>query len=286
MNISFQYNQLAFATIELLSMLPLIIEPEDLEPILGNKELLVIDLCTNANYSHIHIPGAIHVDPGELVSGIKPATGKLPDRHKLAALLSRIGWSDDVHVVAYDDEGGGWAGRFLWTLDVVGHASWSYLNGGLIAWMTEQRVVTSEPSIPVPTIVEIEICSDAIAEKETVLDALQDDQVVIWDARSSQEFSGERRVAARGGHIPGAINLDWLETMDRNHAMRIRADIAQVLRSRGITKEKQVITHCQTHHRSGLTWLIGKALNYNISAYHGSWSEWGNDPDTPIEEGA
>jgi len=266
-------------------MLPLIIEPQDLEPILGDKELLIVDLCSNANYSHMHIPGAIHVDPSELVSGIKPATGKLPTQHKLNALLSRVGFSDDMHVVAYDDEGGGWAGRFLWTLDVIGHGSWSYLNGGLIAWMNEKRVVESAPTIPVTSIVEVEICWDLVAEKETVLNALQDDHTVIWDARSAEEFSGDRRFAVRGGHIPGAINLDWLNTMDRNQGLRIRPDILQVLQSHGITKEKQVITHCQTHHRSGLTWLIGKALNYNIKAYHGSWSEWGNDPNTPIEQG-
>lgn len=267
-------------------MLPLILEPQDLEPILGNKELLIIDLCSNANYSVKHIPGAIHVASSELVSGIKPATGKLPARQKLSALFSRIGLSDDLHVVAYDDEGGGWAGRFLWTLEVIGHTSWSYLNGGLIAWMKEQRALESEPSIPVAAVIEVEVCSDAIAEKETVLNALTDAQIVIWDARSAEEFSGIRQFAARGGHIPGAINLDWLDTMDRNRGLRIRTDISDVLQSHGMTKEKRIITHCQTHHRSGLTWLIGKALNYDIKAYHGSWSEWGNDPKTPIEQGA
>jgi thiosulfate/3-mercaptopyruvate sulfurtransferase len=266
-------------------MLPLIVEPQDLEPMLGNQQLLIIDLCSQESYSRAHIPGAIHVEPGELVSGTKPATGRLPSRQKLSALFSRIGLSDDRHLVAYDGEGGGWAGRFLWTLEVIGHTSWSYLNGGLVAWMKEQRIVASEPSVPAATALEVEICADVVAEKETVLDALHDDQIVIWDARSADEFSGERRFAARGGHIPGAINLDWLDTMDRNQGLRIRTDILQVLQSHGITEEKQVITHCQTHHRSGLTWLIGKALNYNIKAYHGSWSEWGNDPDTPIEAG-
>ena len=85
------------------------------------------------------------------------------------------------------------------------------------------------------------------------------------------------------GHIPGAVNLDWLDTMDPDNGMRIRSDIAALLQSRGITPDKKIITHCQTHHRSGLTWLIGKALAYDIKAYDGSWSEWGNDPDTPIE---
>jgi thiosulfate/3-mercaptopyruvate sulfurtransferase len=276
----------ALITLELLPMLPLIIEPQDLEPMLDNPDLLIIDLCAPMNYNRAHIPGAIHVEPAELVSGVKPATGKLPSAQKLSRLFSRIGLFDAMHVVAYDDEGGGWAGRFLWTLEVIGHSSWSYLNGGLVAWMRERRPVTSQPSTPAASVVEVNICRDVIAEKETVLSALPNEQVVIWDARSAEEFSGDKRFATRGGHIPGAINLDWLDTMDRDQGLRIRHDIRQILQSHGITEDKQVITHCQTHHRSGLTWLIGKALNYNIKAYHGSWSEWGNDPNTPIEEGS
>ena len=71
--------------------------------------------------------------------------------------------------------------------------------------------------------------------------------------------------------------------MDRDNALRIREDIAEQLHSKGITADKRIITHCQTHHRSGLTYLVGKSLGYQIKAYDGSWSEWGNDPGTPVE---
>lgn len=266
-------------------MLPLILEPRDLEPLLGNDKLLIIDLCSNDSYQRIHVPGAIHVEPRELISGVKPAVGKLPSLSQLNALVSRIGLSEDKHVIAYDDEGGGWAGRFLWTLEVVGHKSWSYLNGGLVSWVKEKRPIQSKPIQPQATILQVQISRDAVAEKTTVLDAIDSDQTVIWDARSPGEYLGHKVFAARSGHIPGAINLDWQDTMDPNNGLRIRSDIAEILQSLGITRDKRVITHCQTHHRSGLTWLIGKALDYNIQAYHGSWSEWGNDPDTPIEQG-
>ena len=72
--------------------------------------------------------------------------------------------------------------------------------------------------------------------------------------------------------------------MDLNDHLRIRQDIAEVLQQLGITPDKEVITHCQSHRRSGFTYLVAKALGYpRIKAYAGSWSEWGNHPDTPVE---
>ena len=119
-----------------------------------------------------------------------------------------------------------------------------------------------------------------------MLSAIEDPGTTIWDARSEEEHAGSKVFAARGGHIPGAINLDWLDTMDSANGLRIKADIRDILKESGISMDQKIITHCQTHHRSGLTWLIGKSLGLDIKAYDGSWSEWGNDPDVPIEEGS
>ncbi|MCB1644157.1 MAG: sulfurtransferase [Pseudomonadales bacterium] len=264
-------------------MLPLIAEPAELIPLLGHDKLLIIDLCRQENFNRAHIPGAVHVEPAELVSGTKPATGKLPDSERLHALFSRIGYTPDLHILAYDDEGGGWAGRFIWTLDVIGHSQASALNGGLLAWVDARGPLSNELTGREPTNPVLTIDRSVIAEKEDVLASLNDENTVIWDARSAEEYAGIRRVSDRAGHIPGAINLDWQLAMDQNRQLRIRADIADVLNQLGITPDKKVITHCQSHHRSGLTYLIGKSLGYDIRGYHGSWSEWGNDPDTPVE---
>ena len=105
-----------------------------------------------------------------------------------------------------------------------------------------------------------------------------------WDARGPLEYSGEKVLAAKGGHIPGAVNFEWTAGMDLNDHLRIRHDIAEVLQKLGITPDKEVITHCQSHRRSGFTYLVAKALGYpRVKAYAGSWSEWGNHPDTPVE---
>ncbi|MNC70444.1 Thiosulfate sulfurtransferase [compost metagenome] len=91
-------------------------------------------------------------------------------------------------------------------------------------------------------------------------------------------------LAARGGHIPGAVNLEWTDCQDRDRALRLREDLREMLAAHGITPEREIVTHCQTHRRSGFTYMAMRALGYpNLKAYAGSWSEWGNHPDTPVE---
>ena len=268
-------------------MLPLVVEPAELMKALPSAHgLLLVDICSDENHARHHLPGAVHISPGELMSGIKPAVGKLPELSRLEGLFSRIGYTGKQHIVAYDDEGGGWAGRFIWTLHAIGHDRASCLNGGLIAWAQDGLPLTREVPEPEPTDVRLQIHPDVIAEKEDVLSALGRDDVQIWDARSPEEWAGTRVAAARGGHIPGAINLDWLELMDRQSALRLRKDVGDLVAERGFRADASIITHCQTHHRSGLSYLVGRLLGLNIRAYPGSWSEWGNDPDTPIENPA
>lgn len=262
---------------------PLILEPSELERLLDDEQLLIVDLCRPETWTQGHIPGAVHVAPTDLIAGIKPAVGKLPAIERLNALFGQLGYAPDKHIVAYDDEGGGWAGRFIWTLDVIGHASSSLLNGGIIAWAGEGRPLDHADASPEPVDLQLEIDRRFIATLPQILDSLGDQHTVIWDARSREEYLGTRQVSARGGHIPGAVNLDWMDVMDKNNGCRIRADIADLLQGLGITPDKRVITHCQTHHRSGLTYVVGKSLGYDIQAYDGSWSEWGNVADTPVE---
>ena len=133
-----------------------------------------------------------------------------------------------------------------------------------------------------PASVTIEIDNNPIAEIEDVLATIEDPQQTIWDVRSAEEYFGLRQAAARVGHIPGAVNLDWERLKDPERHMRLRTDLEEVLAGLGLNDDKVIITHCQSHHRSGLSYMVGRLLGLNIRAYHGSWSEWGAS-DAPIE---
>lgn len=264
--------------------LPLVIEPADLAPRLDAPELILVDLSPAARYQEGHLPGARHVDPKRTQRGEQPAPGLLPEPDRLNTLFSELGHRPEAVYVVYDDEGGPWAGRFIWLLDVIGHRRYHFLNGGLQAWLAEQRPV--EQSTPAASNNPVELSFDEAptASREYLQSRLGAGDLAIWDARSPAEFSGEKLLAARGGHIPGAINLEWTLGLDPARGLRIHADIGERLRQAGITADKEIITHCQTHRRSGFTYLLAKALGYpRVKAYAGSWSEWGNLPDTPIE---
>lgn len=265
------------------SGLPLLIEPADLAPRLNAEELLLVDLSGTERYAAGHLPGARHVDFRRTQLGQPPAPGLLPSRDALEELFSELGHRPEKTYVVYDDEGGGWAGRFIWLLDVIGHGNYHYLNGGLHAWMDEDRPLTSEVPPLAETEVRLTLQEHPSASLEYLQSRLGAEDVAIWDARSPAEYRGTKVLANKGGHIPGAVNLEWTSAMDIQNGLRIRRDLAQRLEALGITKDKEVITHCQSHHRSGFTYLAARALGYpRLKAYPGSWSEWGNHPDTPV----
>ncbi len=224
------------------------------------------------------------VEPRELVDGTPPATGRLPSVERLNALFGRLGYRNDLDIVAYDDEGGGWAGRFIWTLDIIRHTKSGYLNGGLQAWhgagLPLEAGLGNQPEI---RSVDLTLDDTPIAELEDVLVAIDDPEQIIWDVRSKEEFLGLRRAANRVGHIPGAVHLDWMDLKDHSNNLRLTANLEELLATHGVVREKSIITHCQTHHRSGLSYLTARLCGFKkIRAYHGSWAEWGNRDDTPI----
>lgn len=271
--------------------LPIIMDAHQLTPYLSHEKLLIVDLRDIEKYQQGHIPGAIHVSPKVLIRGEAPVTGLLPETEALEQLFGSLGLQEKTHVVVYDDEGGTWAGRFIWTLEMIGHFhfsyshGYSYLNGGIAAWLAAGNDTETDVKVIEPVELSIKLQSSPTADREHIIAHLNGPRMVVWDARSPEEYSGEVKKADKAGHIPGAINYEWSRAMDENQRVRDLDDIREELYELGISGDKEIITHCQSHRRSGFTFLLGKALEFpHMKAYPGSWGEWGNDAETPVEK--
>ncbi len=265
---------------------PLLVSPERLAQQNDDPARLVVDLSDAAVHEAGHVPGAVHLDYERLLYAAPPVLGLVPDAVTLGQTLAAAGIDEECYVIAYDDEGNARAARLLWMLAALGHPAHGLLDGGLVAWRAaglalEQGRGEATPTTYQPAFQHREL----IASCDDVRAAVDDPSSVILDNRTPAEYRGENIRAARAGHIPGAVNLDWVHAMDDGDlrlksSERLRADLEAL----GVTPDKMVITHCQTHHRSSLTLFVLRYLGYpTIRGYAGSWSEWGNRRDTPID---
>ncbi len=270
---------------------PLLIEAEDLLPHLDHPLLRIVDLSRQSVYEQLHIPHAIHLKPGILLQQEDNATGMLPDQAGLQALIEVLQISPEHHVVVYDDEGGAWAGRLIWNLHCLGFYRTSLLNGGIHAWLGAgfPTSADNEPVEPVTDLVPVNL--EQLHQYRVTYTELQQKvqqgSVQLWDCRTEEEYTGERLAARRGGHIPGARHFEWSTALNRQNHLKLQPleRTRQRLEQLGFQLDQPVVVYCQSHHRSGLAYILGRLLGWEIQAYDGAWSEWGNRLDSPIITG-
>ncbi|MFV1997410.1 MAG: sulfurtransferase [Acidiferrobacterales bacterium] len=266
--------------------LPVIVSPRELASSLQHPDVLLVDLCSPEIATACHLPGAQYVEYQKIIRNEKPVMGLVPDAGTLSALLTSIGATPEKFIVAYDDEGGGRAARFLWTLELLGHKNYALLDGGIIAWAAGNYPISREMTASGKGNYPTHLYDHVIADRSYILNHLNDTDIAIVDTRTPAEFSGEKKLANRAGHIPGAANFNWVTAMDPDHDLQLRDDatLRNVLESLGVSKDKEVILYCHSHHRSAHTFMVLKHLGYTrLRGYAGAWSDWGNRTDTPVE---
>ena len=237
-------------------------------------------------YRESHIPGAQFVDwiSDITVDGTNDMHIAPPD--KFAALMTRLGISDGVVVIAYDDYGGIFAARMWWALNYYGHSQVAVLNGGWKAWEAEGRPVTDvvpveerrEPFEPRPN-------EDIRRTKEQVYMSLNGPARLL-DVRSPSEFRGEISRGVRKGHIPGAVNLPVKEEFTGPDGLLLDPDALRArFEAAGVTDDsEEVITYCNSGVSSSLGLLAYRAAGFEGGAvYDGSWKDWAHDESLPVE---
>lgn len=265
---------------------PLIISPVELQELIGKPEIVIVDLAGAENYRQSHIPGALHLEYDRLTRSRPPLLGLLPERSDLNQVLTELGITPKKHVIAYDNNGGDTACRLLWILDLIGHSRYSLLDGGLPAWINEGHPVNNDIPEVMHSDYKVKYNDHAIATKHYILCHLADPNVVLLDTRSEAEYLGKIERTRRSGHIPGAVHLDWSRSLDQhnNNHIRPEQELRPLFEVLGLTPDKEIITYCQTHRRAAHTYFILKTLGYpHVRGYPGSWEEWGNCDNTPIE---
>ena len=269
----------------------LLIEAEQLMPFLGHEKLRIVDLSRASVHEQLHIPHALHVKPRLLVRQEEQASGLLPDDAALQTFIEYLNISPEHHVVVYDDEGGAWAGRLIWNLHCLGFYNTSLLNGGIHAWLAagyptsaDNEKLTKVESLFNPNLNNIDQYRIQYSE---LLEKVQQQNIQLWDCRTEEEYTGQRLAARRGGHIPNAIHFEWSTAINRQNHLKLHPleRTQQRLEQLGFQLDQPVVVYCQSHHRSGLAYILGRLLDWNVQAYDGAWSEWGNRLDSPIITG-
>ncbi|MEZ3144970.1 sulfurtransferase [Halobaculum sp. MBLA0143] len=253
--------------------------------------LVEVDVDTEA-YDESHAPGAIGFN---WETDLQDQTRRdVLSQEDFEALNAEHGISDDTTLVLYGDNSNWFAAYTYWQYKYYGHDDVRLLDGGREYWLDHDYEVTDEVPEFSATEYEADEPDESIRAYRSDVEDAVDEDVPLVDVRSPEEFSGEilappglQETAQRGGHIPGASNISWASVTNDDGTFKTQGELEELYEDVLAEGDEEIVAYCRIGERSSVAWfalheLVGADQTVN---YDGSWTEWGNLVDAPIETG-
>jgi thiosulfate/3-mercaptopyruvate sulfurtransferase len=274
---------------------PVLVTTEWLAEHLNDEGVVVAEVDENPDvYDEGHIPGSINLHWRDDLQD--PVERDLVEREVFEQLLGERGISNETTLVLYGDKNNWFAAFAYWYLKIYGHEDVRILDGGRQKWIDEGRELTTDVPSPQSARYRAKERDESIrAFRDAVREGIGAGGKALVDVRSPQEYAGEliappgyeQEGAQRGGHIPTAQSIPWAQAVRDDGTFKSADELRELYQDKGVSPDKEVTAYCRIGERSAHTWFVlRELLGYEtVKNYDGSWTEWGNLVDVPIERG-
>ncbi|MHA7648201.1 sulfurtransferase [Nitrosopumilus sp. S4] len=258
----------------------MLISTTELNSIIDDPNVIIADTRSFKEYSEGHIPGAVNLDLFAFHWIDTSKQGIENFNNQSQHLLSFLGVTPEKKVIFYDNVSGMLAARGVWMLMYFSHENSSMLDGGITKWKKENLPLETKPNGFKPSNFSGKVNPEIITGFEHIRDNLEN--LRILDVRSPEEYNGSMIRAAQSGHIPNSENIDWNQNLTKDGTFKDNSELSKLY---DIPKDSEIVTYCQGAYRAANSFLALKKLGFkNVQVYLGSWGEWGNKLELPVEK--